>query len=458
MGNKENILGTVRVSRLMFKFAIPSIIAMLVGALYNIVDQLFIGNSVGPLGNAATNIAFPLSTSCVAMALLFGIGGASCFNLDMGKGDAKKAPHYIGNAVVMMLFFGILLMGVTLIWLEPLLKIFGAPDDVMPYAVEYTKITALGFPFLVLTTGGGHLIRADGSPKMTMFVSLLGAVINIFLDALFVLGFGWGMTGAAFATIIGQFISGAVVLWYLKGFKTVPLKLEHFKPSVRIIGKTMSIGMASFINQLAMMIVQIVLNNYLRKYGGLSEFGEAIPIACAGIIMKVNMIVFAVIIGLGQGTQPIESYNYGAKKFDRVREAYRLAIMVGGVIAVIAFAMFQIFPREIISLFGDGSPEYFEFGVSFFRIFMFFTWINFIQPITSTFFTSIGKPIKGAILSLSKNIICFLPALFILPSFFGIYGILLTGPIADFLAAILNVVLIVFEFRLMRKEEKALCA
>lgn len=456
MENKENILGAERVSKLMLKFAIPSIIAMLVGALYNIVDQLFIGNAVGPLGNAATNIAFPLSTSCVALALLFGIGGASCFNLDMGKGESKKAPNYIGNSVIMMTISGILLMGVTLLFLEPLLRIFGSPDDVMPYAVEYTRITAFGFPFLILTTGGGHLIRADGSPKMTMFVSMLGAVINIFLDALFVIGFSWGMTGAAYATIIGQFISAVVVFWYLKHFKTVPLEIKHFKPNAKVIGKIASIGMASFINQLAMMIVQIVLNNFLRKYGGMSEFGESIPIACAGIIMKVNQIVFAIIIGIGQGTQPIESYNYGAKKYKRVKEAYKLAVVTCAVISVVAFALFQVFPREILSLFGDGSTEYFKFGILFFRIFSAFLWIGFVQPITSIFFTSIGKPIKGAILSLSKNIICFLPALFILPQFFGIYGVLYATPLADFLAVVMNISLAVYEFRLMKNNEKAL--
>lgn len=454
--NIKNPLGTVTVPKLMWQFAIPSIIAMLVGAFYNIVDQLFIGNSVGPLGNAATTIVFPFSTSCVALALLFGIGGASCFNLNMGKGNREQAPFFIGNSAVMLIICGVLLLIATQLFMSPLLNLFGCPKDVYPFAEEYLRITSIGFPFLVLTTGGGHLIRADGSPKMTMFCSMLGAVINIFLDALFVLVFEWGMAGAAFATIIGQIISGMVVLWYLKRFKTVPLNIRHFKPERKYIFKTMSIGMASFINQLAMMIVQIVLNNYLGIYGALSEFGESDPIACSGIIMKVNQIVFAVIIGLGQGTQPIESYNYGAKKYDRVRQAYCLALATGAVISVLAFVAFQIFPRQILEMFGSGSETYYIFGVSFFRIFMFFTWLNCIQPITSTFFTSIGKPIKGVFLSLSKNIIFFLPTLFILPKFFGIYGILYTGPIADLLAAAVNIIMVVFEFKLIKKEEENL--
>jgi Na+-driven multidrug efflux pump len=243
---------------------------------------------------------------------------------------------------------------------------------------------------------------------------------------------------------------------YLFRFKTVPLKLKHFRLRVKYAVKTASIGMASCINQLAMMIVQIVLNNSLKIYGARSEFGDSIPIACAGIIMKITQIFFAVIIGLGQGTQPIESYNYGAKKYARVRKAYRLAITVGAVISVAAFAVFQIFPRQIISLFGKGSEEYYSFGVKFFRIFLMFMWLNFIQPITSTFFTSIGKPVKGAVLSLTKNIIFFIPPLLILPHFMGIYGILYTGPIADFLAAAVNIFMAAWEFKIMKKQEMQL--
>ncbi|MGN0620773.1 MAG: MATE family efflux transporter [Porcipelethomonas sp.] len=451
--NENNPLAYAPVSRLMVKFAVPSIIAMLVGALYNIVDQLFIGNAVGTLGNAATNIAFPFSTSCIALALLFGVGASSCFNLNMGSGNSEKAPYYIGNGSCMLIISGILLLIITQIFLTPLLKFFGSPNDVLPYAQEYVRISAFGFPFLILTTGGGHIMRADGSPKMTMICSLLGAVINTVLDALFVVKLGLGMAGAAYATIIGQIISGFIVIIYLFRFKTVKLKLMHFKPRCRYSLKIMSIGMASFINQIAMMIVQIVLNNSLKKYGAASEFGDSIPIACAGIVMKVSQIIFAVIIGLGQGTQPIESFNYGAKKYERVREAYKLAILIGAVIAIASFVIFQVFPRNIMELFGGGSEEYFKFGISFFRIFLFFMWLGCIQPITSIFFTSIGKPVKGAILSLTRNIIFFIPSLLILPHFFGIDGILYTGPIADLLAAGTNVVMAAWEFKIMKKQQ-----
>ncbi len=451
---KTNPLATESVSKLMVKFAVPSIIAMLVGALYNIVDQLFIGQAVGMLGNAATNIAFPLTTSCISLALLFGIGGASCFNLHMGMGEKEKAPYFVGNSVVMLFISGFVLLIITQLFLTPLLKGFGSSDAVLPYAQEYVRITSIGFPFLIVTTGGGHLIRADGSPQMTMFCSLLGAVINTVLDAVFVLGMGMGMAGAAYATIIGQIISAVVVVVYLKHFKTMPLKKKHFMLHTKYVGRIASIGMASFFNQIAMMIVQIVLNNYLKHYGALSEFGSDIPVACAGIIMKISQVVFSIVIGLGQGTQPIESFNYGAKQYGRVREAYKLAVTVGGAICIVAFVLFQLFPRQIISLFGSGTDSYFKFGESFFRIFLFFMWLTCLQPITSTFFTSIGKPVKGIFLSLTRQIIFFLPFLIILPLFFGIYGILYTGPIADLLSAAVTIVMAVIEFNLMKREEK----
>lgn len=449
--DKQNPLGTAPVSSLMLKFAIPSIIGMLVSALYNIVDQLFIGQGVGTNGNAATNIAFPFTTACMAVALLLGIGGASCFNLTLGMGNKKRAGLFAGNAITMLLASGIVITAITLAFLTPLLKFFGSPSEVLPYAQEYVSVTAIGFPFLILTAGGGHIIRADGSPNMTMACNLTGAVINTILDALFVLVFKWGMTGAAAATVIGQVISAIMVLLYLRKFKTVELTLEHFKPHGATVKRIASIGMASCFNQLAIAIVQIVLNNSLKHYGALSKYGENEPLACAGIVMKVNMIVFSIVIGLAQGTQPIESFNYGARQFDRVKKAYRLAVIAGGAISIVAFVCFQLFPRQILSLFGEGSENYFEFGTKFFRIFLFFTWINCLQPITSTFFTSIGKPLKGVFLSMTRQMIFFIPFLIVMPLIFGIDGIVYTGPIADMLSAVVAIIMAMFDFRDMNR-------
>ncbi len=452
--NRNNALGTEKISKLMIKFALPSIVAMLVGAVYNIVDQLFIGQKVGTLGNAATNIAFPLAILCTSLALMFGIGGASSFNLTMGKGDTERAPYFIGNAITMLLTCGVVLLIITELFLSPLLHLFGSPPEVFPFAKAYVSITAIGFPFLIITTGGGHLIRADGSPKMTMICNLSGAVINIGLDALFVLVFNWGMEGAAIATVIGQVFSGILALSYLRKYKTVQVTRKHLIPRWEHLSHIMSLGAASFFNQIAMMLVQIAMNNSLKYYGRLSIYGESIPIACAGIVTKVNQVFFAIIIGIAQGTQPIESYNYGARKYKRVKDAYRLAIVTGGILSIVAFLIFQLLPRPLLALFGDGTEQYFTFGINTFRIFLFCTFLNFMQPITSTFFTSIGKAYKGIFLSLTRQILFLLPLMLVLPIHMGIDGILFAGPIADFLAFLITMIMVIAEFKKITRLEQ----
>lgn len=447
--NKEtnNPLGVQPVNRLLSQFAIPSIISMLVGSLYNIVDQFFIGQRVGELGNAATNIAFPLSTSCLALALLIGIGGSSAFNLAMGSGHEKRAVNIMGNAVVLLAGSGLVLSIITLLFLKPLLLFFGSPKAVLPYAMEYTKITAFGFPFLLLSTGGGHLIRADGRPRITMLCNLVGAVLNTILDALFVFGLNLGMSGAALATIIGQIVSGALAIGYLMHGKTVTIRRENLRIKWENVTRIASLGMAPCSNQVAMMVVQIIMNQSLKHYGSHSIYGENIPIACAGIITKVNMIFMAFVIGLSQGLQPIASFNYGAGKKGRVKEAYIKAISIGAVLAVIAFLMFQFFPRQIISIFGDGSELYYQFAIRYFHVFLFFTFVNFMQPITSNFFTAIGKPKVGSFLALTRQILFLLPLILLFPLFLGIDGIMYAGPVADCLAAVVCFIMVYRELR-----------
>lgn len=447
--NKEtnNPLGVQPVNRLLSQFAIPSIISMLVGSLYNIVDQFFIGQRVGELGNAATNIAFPLSTSCLALALLIGIGGSSAFNLAMGSGHEKRAVNIMGNAVVLLAGSGLVLSIITLLFLKPFLLFFGSPKAVLPYAMEYTKITAFGFPFLLLSTGGGHLIRADGRPRITMLCNLVGAVLNTILDALFVFGLNLGMSGAALATIIGQIVSGALAIWYLMHGKTVTIRRENLRVKWENVTRIASLGMAPCSNQVAMMVVQIIMNQSLKHYGSHSIYGENIPIACAGIITKVNMIFMSFVIGLSQGLQPIASFNYGAGKKGRVKEAYIKAISIGAVLAVIAFFMFQFFPRQIISIFGDGSQLYYQFAIRYFHVFLFFTFVNFMQPITSNFFTAIGKPKVGSFLALTRQILFLLPLILLFPLFLGIDGIMYAGPVADCLAAVVCFIMVYRELR-----------
>lgn len=447
--NKEtnNPLGVQPVNRLLSQFAIPSIISMLVGSLYNIVDQFFIGQRVGELGNAATNIAFPLSTSCLALALLIGIGSSSAFNLAMGSGHEKRAVNIMGNAVVLLAGSGLVLSIITLLFLKPLLLFFGSPKSVLPYAMEYTKITAFGFPFLLLSTGGGHLIRADGRPRITMLCNLVGAVLNTILDALFVFGLNLGMSGAALATIIGQIVSGALAIGYLMHGKTVTIRRENLRIKWENVTRIASLGMAPCSNQVAMMVVQIIMNQSLKHYGSHSIYGENIPIACAGIITKVNMIFMSFVIGLSQGLQPIASFNYGAGKKGRVKEAYIKAISIGAVLAVIAFFMFQFFPRQIISIFGDGSELYYQFAIRYFHVFLFFTFVNFMQPITSNFFTAIGKPKVGSFLALTRQILFLLPLILLFPLFLGIDGIMYAGPVADCLAAVVCFIMVYRELR-----------
>ena len=455
MKPSENPLGSEPVSTLLRRFAVPSVIAMLVSALYNMVDQLFIGHSIGVLGNAATNVAFPLSMVCTSIGLLCGIGGAANFNLCMGRKDPEHAKSYVGNAISMLAILGVILCVAVQLFLRPMMLLFGATPDVIDYACTYTRITSIGFPFLIVTIGGSNLIRADGSPKFSMLCNLVGAIVNTILDPLFIFVFHMGMAGAALATITGQILSFALVVFYLRGFKTLPLSLSDLKPNMACWARIAALGATPAFNQVAMMVVQIVMNNTLTYYGSNSVYGSDIPLACAGIISKVNMLFFSFVIGISQGLQPIVSFNFGAQKYDRVKDAYKKAVFAATVISIVAFLCFQLFPRQIIGIFGSGSEEYLHFAERYFRIFLFFTFLNGIQPVSSNFFTSIGAPKKGIFLSLTRQIIFLLPLLLIFPYLFGIDGVMYTAPIADLAAASVSIVMVVLEFKIMAELQKA---
>lgn len=441
----ENPLATQDISRLLKRFAIPSVIAMLVTALYNVVDQIFIGQGVGVLGNAATNVAFPVVTVTIAISLLIGIGSASNFNLAMGRGDKKTAAKYVGNAIVYMAIFGVTLVAIVLTFLEPLLLLFGTTEQVMPYAKTYLGITVFGLLFAIFITAGCNLIRADGSPKQSMLIMLTGAITNMVLDPIFISI--WGIAGAAWATVIGQFISFVLVVSYLRNYKSVVLHKECFVPNFSYFKNICKLGGAAFFNQVALTFVQIVMNNTLRHYGALSPYGAEIPLASIGIITKINMLIFATSIGIAQGSQPIIGFNYGAKNYDRVKQAIRLAILYATIISTTGFLCFQFFPRQILSIFGKGSEEYFYFATRALRIFLFMTFINSIQPIVATFFTSIGKAGKGLLMSLTRQVIFLIPLILFLPTQFGIEGVVYSGPIADAAAAVVAIVFLVNEIR-----------
>ncbi len=443
----ENPLGYKSIPALLRGFAIPSIIAMLVSSLYNIVDQVFIGQGVGYLGNAATNVSYPLSTICLAIALLIGIGSASRFSLYLGAGEKDKAARVIGNGIMMMIVFGVIYAVLVEIFMRPLLSAFGATSEIMPYAETYSRIIALGMPFLIITNGMSNFARADGSPRYSMVCMLIGAIINTILDPVFIFICHWGVAGAAWATIIGQFFSFLFAILYVRKFKQIKLKREDIYLNIKESLQTVSLGMSNSLNQVAITFVQIVLNNSLTYYGASSAYGQEIPLAACGIVMKTNAILLAVIIGISQGSQPIIGFNYGARKYSRVRNIYKLAITCNLVISAIGFILFQFFPRQIISLFGTGDAAYFEFSIRFMRIFLFMVIVNGVQLLSSNFFSAIGKPVKGLLLSMTRQVIFLIPLVLILPVFMGLDGILYAGPVADGAAFVVTVVMILREMK-----------
>ena len=384
MNNKNDYLSTEDLSKLIWKFSLPAIISGLVGALYNIADQIFIGQSIGVLGNAATNIAFPLTTISTGIALLLGIGTASNYNLRRGQKRDVEAGEIMGAGISLIIITGLLLAFLIFIFLTPLLNIFGATDKVFPYALTYTSITTFGLPFYILSTSGSFLIRADGSPKYAMFATLTGAIINVVLDPIFIFLLDMGIMGAALATIIGQIISGFIIIVYFIKYKNMDLKKDYFKVNFYEIKKISALGASACFNQIAVTIVQITMNNTLTYYGELSKYGSEIPLATVGIVTKLNILIISVIIGIAQGCQPIFSYNYGAKNYKRVKNTMKKAFKYITTFTVLAFFIIQLFPAKIISLFGNGNELYFEFATRYLRVFMFFTFflfkIYFISP------------------------------------------------------------------------------
>lgn len=446
----ENPLAYEKVGRLIAKFAVPAIISMLVSSLYNIVDQIFIGQGVGMLGNAATNVAFPVSIICTATALLLGIGSASNFNLESGAGHQERADNIVGTGLFMLAACGIMIGAVVLVFLDPLLDIFGVTEEILPFAQDYLGITAWGIPFLVLTIGGNHLIRADRSPTYSMGCILTGAVLNTVLDPLFIFGFHWGIRGAAWATVIGQVVSGMLVILYFSRFRKLDLKVSMLWPKLPYLKAIVSLGMASCVNQISLAVVQITMNNTLRHYGAASMYGADIPLACVGVISKVNMVFLSICIGTSQGCQPLWGYNYGAENYDRVRETYKKAFQISMCVGIVFFLCFQLFPRQIVSIFGTGTERYFHFAERYFKIFMFMTFINGIQPMCAGFFTSIGKARLGIVVSLTRQVIFLLPLILIFPMFLGIDGVMYAGPIADGAAAAVAIAYSVRELKKMK--------
>lgn len=452
---KENPLGTKPLKGLLFSLAVPAIIANVVNALYNIVDQIFIGQGVGKLGNAATSVSFPLTTLCMAIGLMVGLGSASGFNLELGRKNEEKAKKIAGTAAGILVISGVVICVIVRIFLEPLLNIFGATESILPYAIEYAGITSFGIPFFLFSTGINPIVRADRSPRYSMAAIVIGAVLNTILDPIFIFVFHWGITGAAWATVISQILSAMILAAYFPRFQSVHFAFPDFIPKCKELVLICKLGFNSFIFQFSTLIVQVTLNNLLRIYGEQSIYGADTPIAVAGIVTKINVLFIALIIGLINGAQPICSYNYGAKKYGRVRETVKLFMTSAIIISIIVWIIFEVFPQPIISLFGSGETDelYFEYAIRFMRVYLFFVFLNGVQICSTTFFPSIGKAAKGAILSFSKQILFLIPLLLILPRFFSLNGIAYAQPLTDFLAFLLSMVFLIDEFRKMPKED-----
>ncbi len=442
---EKNPLASAPIGGLMMTYAIPSVVALVVNALYNIVDQIFIGWGVGTLGNSATNVIFPLNMVVMALALLLGDGGAAYLSLQTGMGNKKKAEEGVNNTFSWLIIVGILFTVISLIFLKPLAALFGATPDNLSYALEYGSIVVLGFPFVIVGSGMCSLIRADGTPQLTMIGMIAGCVSNVILDAWFVLGLGWGMAGAAIATVIGQVINFAISMWYVPRFKTVKISLKAMKPSFAMLRKMAGLGVSSFVSQIAIAIVMTVINYYLVHCGMESEYGPDIPLAAFGIVMKFNTILTSVVTGIGTGAQPIAGYNYGRGDYKRVKKTLSVAIRSATLVAVIFFICFQVFPGPLTAMFGDQGELYTRFSIMSFRIFTLLCFLNGFQVVAAIFFQSIGKPIISGAISLSRQIVFLIPATMILCHFRGIDGVLWAGPVADGLAFILAFVMILWE-------------
>lgn len=451
----SNAFATEPIGKLITKFAIPCVILLLVNSLYNIVDQIFIGWGGGYLGNGATNVVFPITIVALALSLMIGDGGAAYLSLKLGEGDTAKARRGVGNALAMVIVVSILLAAVFLGFINPILNLFGATDVLRPYALEYGFVIGLGLPFMMIPAALNSMIRADGSPKYAMFSMILGAVINTVFDPIFIFVFGMGVRGAAIATVMGQVASFVFSIIYVFRFKNFRLTLADLRPQAAVCRNVLSFGISSFITQIAITIVMALSNNLLASYGAQSVYGSEIPLTAMGIVMKVNQILISILVGISTGAQPIIGFNYGAKNFHRVRKAFDIALVASEIVAVVGFLIFQFAPMSVVSLFGSEEGLYNEFAVLSFRIFLLLCPLTGFQTVAAIYLQAIGKPGKSALLSLSRQIIFFVPAALILPRFLGVLGVLWTGPVADGLAFLLALGLILYERNQLKKVSHA---
>lgn len=422
-----------KVSKLLVSFSIPAIVGMLVNALYNVIDRIFIGRGVDSLGLAGIAIGFPILIILFAFAVLVAIGATSLMSIKLGEKKREEAEKIMGNALTLMVVISILLSILSMIFLTPLLKLFGASNEVLPYAKDYIQVLIIGSTFNTIGYGLNNFIRADGNPRIAMIRMLISALLNALFAPIFIFIFKWGMFGAGMATAAAQTIAAIWgSLYFLRGKSTLKIRMKYLKPDFRIFGKVLSLGFPAFSMQLIASLITVILNKSLMAYGG------DVAISGMGIITSIQNLLLMPIIGITQGAQPIIGYNFGAEKYDRVKDTLKLAIIGGTIIVLIGYLGTRLFPEQFILLFNKNNPALIQFGTHALLIYFFCLPVIGFQIVGSNYFQAVGKVKPATVLNLTRQMIVLIPALLILPRFFGLNGVLYAAPLSDFLSAIIT--------------------
>lgn len=449
---EHNPLGYAPIGKLLMQFALPSVVAMVINAIYNIVDQIFIGQGVGYLGNAATTIAFPIVTIILAVSTLLGAGGSAFAAIKLGEHNEGQAEDTLGCASVTGLLAGILIAVLGLVFLNPLIKLFGASENTIEYARQYTSIILIAAPFNVLGVILSNFARTDGNPLLSMYSMLIGALFNVALDPLFIFIFRLGVAGAAYATAISQMVSAAVLIYYFFFKSTMRLHRRNLRISGSIFKSIAVLGISSCALQLASTALNIILNNVLVYYGDRDPVGGDIALSAMGIVLKISMIVISVCIGIGIGSQPILGFNRGAKQIDRVRKTYICALVIATSVTIIGWALCETIPDTILLLFGKENPVFTEFAVRSMRIYLGGIFAAGMQIATTSYYQATGQPLKANIMSLLRQILLLIPLLLILPKFMGLNGVLYAGLFADLATGCIVAFFVVSELRKLKKQ------
>ncbi|MFA5528837.1 MAG: MATE family efflux transporter [Peptostreptococcales bacterium] len=440
--DNSKLLGEEKITKLLIRFSIPAIVGMLVNALYNIVDRIFIGHGIGYEGIGGITIAFPVMLIMMAFSMLIGLGANALVSIRLGQNRKDEAESVFGNAITLLIISSLALSAIGLIAMDPLLKLLKASPDVYPYAKDYLQIILIGGVFQSTAMGVNNFIRAEGNPKIAMYTMLIGALINIIFDPIFIFVFNWGIKGAAIATILSQFVSAVWVFsYFLNGKSFLKIYKKNLRLKLPLVKKITTLGIAPFLMQIAASIQNYILNTSLTTYGG------DIALSGMGIVMSILTLMIMPIFGINQGSQPVIGYNYGAQKYDRVKEAYKLAVLFASSIMILGWIIIRFFPEQMVSMFNNKDEELISFGVMALQRFTIFLPVVGYQIVSSNFFQAIGKPKHSALLGLSRQVLILIPALIILPKFFGLMGVLSAGPLADIVSTIITSLFIFREMK-----------